>query len=252
MSYVNNGRIGEVSYTKCGTPAIIKEYKDCKNVLVEFQDEYKYQYKTSYLNFKNGHLTNPYECRNTGGIGFIGVGKYNSKDHIEAYRRWKQIINRCLKFNKEDESIRSYEDCDICKEWLNFQNFAEWYYENLYEFDGTLCVDKDILVHGNRVYSPDTCLIVPERINLLFVKEKARRNGLPIGVTKMKSGKYTGMYHTSDGNQYFGCFNTVEECFNVYKNRKESYIKEVLKDYENIVPKKVYDAVYNYEILITD
>ena len=160
-------RVGEVSYTKNGTKATIIEYVGSKKVLVEFDDKYKYQYWTSYGNFQKGQLTNPYECRGKDGIGFIGVGEYNSKDHKVAYAKWKSMIDRCTRFRK---SSASYVDCEICEGWENFQNFAKWYYENEYQCNEPLCIDKDILTHGNKIYSPDTCILVPQRINLLFIK----------------------------------------------------------------------------------
>ena len=56
---VNNqlkeNRIGEVSYTKYGTKAVIIEYVNYNKVLVEFQDQYKY---SLYIIFKfsKGHV----------------------------------------------------------------------------------------------------------------------------------------------------------------------------------------------------
>lgn len=39
--------------------------------------------------------------------------------------------------------------------------------------------------------------------------------------------------------------------FEAYK-KKEKYIKEVADSYKSVIPIKVYDAMYQYEILITD
>lgn len=246
-------RVGEVSYTKCGTKAIIIEYINSKKVLVEFQDDYKYRYYTSYGNFVKGMLTNPYECRNKKGIGFIGVGEYNSKDHKLAYRKWKAIIDRCVKTDYSNDSLKSYIDCSICEEWLNFQNFAKWFYKNFYICKNEpLCVDKDILFHGNKTYSPDKCLLVPQRINLLFVKEKGCRGNSVIGAQKYGDLKFTSMLSTSNGNIYLGIFNSEVDAFNAYKIAKEIYIKQVADEYKNIIPENVYKALYQYEVLITD
>jgi len=54
-------RLGEKSYSNCGTKAIIVEYENSKKVLVEFQDNYKYKYYTTYKNFKNCKMINPYD-----------------------------------------------------------------------------------------------------------------------------------------------------------------------------------------------
>lgn len=246
-------RVGEVSYTKYGTKATIIEYINRRKVLVKFDDEYGYKYYTSYTNFKKGMLTNPYECRNKDGIGFLGVGKYNSKKHKTAYLKWKAILYRCTRNDYSDKSISSYKECIVCEEWLNFQNFASWFYSNEYTCNEPLCVDKDILVHGNKLYSPNTCLLVPQRINLLFVKEKGRRGNSLIGAQKKcNTNLYTSMLSTSEGNKYLGLFPNQQEAFYAYKKAKEKYIKEVADLYKNIIPQKVYDAMCSYQVEITD
>lgn len=251
MSEFQN-RVGKVSYTKNGTKATIIEYVNTHKVLVEFDDKYKYQYWTSYGNFQRGQLTNPYECREKNGLGFIGVGEYNSKEHKVAYAKWRAMLQRCIN-PMADKSTESYVECEVCNEWMNFQNFAKWYYENEYPCNNEpLCVDKDILIHGNKIYSPDTCILVPQRINLLFIKELKRRGDLPIGVQKHTNGGYTSLLSTYEGKKYLGYFYDTNLAFATYKKAKEKYIKEVADSYKNIIPQKVYEAIINYRIEITD
>lgn len=245
-------RVGEVSYTKNGTKATIIEYVGSKKVLVEFDNKYKYQYWTSYGNFRKGQLTNPYECREKNGLGFIGIGKYNSKEHKVAYAKWRAMLQRCIN-PMADKSTESYVECEVCDEWMNFQNFAKWYYENEYSCcNEPLCVDKDILIHGNKLYSPDTCILVPQRINLLFIKELKRRGDLPIGVQKHANGGYTSLLSTHEGKKYLGYFYDSTLAFSTYKKEKEKYIREVADSYKNIIPQNIYEAIVNYRIEITD
>ena len=75
MSYIKYERVGEVSYTSYGTPAIIKEYINSHKILVQFQDDYKYEYYTTYNYFIKGSLENPYD-KTVYGIGYIGDGEY--------------------------------------------------------------------------------------------------------------------------------------------------------------------------------
>ena len=157
-------RTGEVSYTKYGTKATTVQYINNKDVLVEFNDDYRFQYHTTYINFKNGRLTNPYD-KSIYRIGFIGIGDYDSK-HI-SYPAWFNMIKRCYKKQKSYDD-ESYDDCIVDKEWHNFQNFAKWYEENMYVCDERLVIDKDIKLHGNRMYSKEYCMLLPEKINLLF------------------------------------------------------------------------------------
>ena len=73
-------RIGEIQKNKQGTLMKIVEYKNSKDIIVEFQDEYKYKVRTNYSNFNRGHVGNPYDktvCK----IGYLGEGKYNYKNY---------------------------------------------------------------------------------------------------------------------------------------------------------------------------
>lgn len=49
-------------------------------------------------------------------------------------------------------------------------------------------LDKDILVAGNKIYSPETCLFVPNRINSLLIRG-VKTGPLPLGVSMMHQTK---------------------------------------------------------------
>jgi hypothetical protein len=115
-------------------------------------------------------------------------------------------------------------------------------------------VEKDILVKGNKVYSPDRCIIAPHCINNLFPSCKARRGSLPIGV---RLHEQTGTYqaHCKNGNNKFkslGYHSTPEEAFMAYKIYKEKLIKEIASEYKDSIPEKLYNALLNYQVEITD
>ena len=68
---------------------------------------------------------------------------------------------------------------------------GKWIENNYYEIEGeTMCLDKDILCKGNKIYSRDTCVFVPQRINSLFTKCDNARGDNPIGVEDLPSGNY--------------------------------------------------------------
>ena len=242
-------RTGEVSYTKYGTKATTVQYINNKDVLVEFNDDYRFQYHTTYINFKNGRLTNPYD-KSIYRIGFIGIGDHDSK-HI-SYPAWFNMIKRCYKKQKSYDD-ESYDDCIVDKEWHNFQNFAKWYEENMYVCDERLVIDKDIKLHGNRMYSKEYCMLLPEKINLLFIKEKARRGDLPMGVHfHNERDNYVAMCSVDGKTKYIGSYSNPQIAFNHYKEFKEKHIKKVLENYIGILPSDIYKAVENYKIEITD
>lgn len=230
------------------------EYVDCKHVIVEFQDEYRYQKKTTYHDFFLGKVDNPYD-KTVFGVGYRGVGKYGAlRDGKKIYKVWQDMFRRCYGHGRSDTKP-CYSGCSIAEVWHNFQNFATWYEENYYDIDGQIMqIDKDILQKGNKIYSPETCMIVPNEINALVVKRKLQRGTTPIGVYYNKNMRAYVAFCWTNGCQkeYLGKYSTQEDAFTAYKNRKEQYIKEVADKYESKIPKRLYDALYAYEVEITD
>jgi hypothetical protein len=254
-------RVGEVNYNSFGSEMIIVKYDGCMNINVFFP-EYNWTAKNRiHKDFKVGKISCPYE-RRTWNIGFIGEGKYEvSKDGntTRCYDVWQNMIQRCYD-KKFQEKYPTYKNCNMPDEWLNFQNFAEWYEKNYYEIPGEImCLDKDILIKRNKTYSPETCVFVSNRINNLFVKNDGNRGKYPIGVNLYKrTNKYRAYCNIYDKktkrykNKHLGYFSSVEEAFKVYKEFKEEYIKQVANEVKEYISKKLYDAMYKYEVEIND
>jgi hypothetical protein len=255
LEKMKNERLNEISYNKNKTPMKIIEYNNNLNIIVEFQDKYKAKVHTNYSAFLKGNVKNPFDKRVVG-VGCIGIGKYNKKDNIKIYETWQQMLIRCYdpyNLNK----LPTYRDVEVCEEWHNFQNFAKWYEENVYECNGEkLHLDKDILYKRNKIYSPDTCVLAPQRINLLFMKANKSRKNVAIGCNKRKNGKYqVNCSICKNGKRetiYLGSFDNEMDAFNVYKTFKENYIKEIADEYKDLIPNKLYDAMYKYEVEIND
>ena len=164
---------------------VIVKYRTNRDVDIYFP-EYDWTAKNrEYKGFKNGNIKCPYERRYFG-VGYIGEGKYkvweNGKN-TKCYKTWHNMLNRCYD-EKFHEKYPTYIGCEVDKNWHNFQNFAEWYYNNYYEIEGgKMCLDKDILYKHNKVYSPKTCIFVPQTINSLFVKRDNNRGESVIGTS---------------------------------------------------------------------
>lgn len=248
-------RTGEINYNMFGSKMIISEYKNARNVIVEFENGYKTQ--SNYGLFKKGKIKSLYN-KSVEGVGYLGEGKYEDKINGIAtieYVTWKNLLKRC--YNKECQEKRpTYKGCTICDEWLNFQTFSQWYNDNWYEIDyGKMCLDKDILLKGNKIYSPKTCIFVPQKINNLFTKSDAKRGDYPIGVSWHKGVQlFTSTCNDVDKKRvHIGYHKTPEEAFyKGYKPFKEKVIKRVAEIYKDKIPQKLYDALYRYVVEITD
>ena len=115
-------------------------------------------------------------------------------------------------------------------------------------------LDKDRLIKGNKIYSPKTCIFVPQTINSLFIKNNSVRGELPIGVSRNKKTKKYASNITIEStcSVFLGYFDTPEEAFYSYKEAKEKEIKRVADEYKDKIPQKLYEAMYNYEVDIND
>ena len=255
MRNLREERLGERFITNEGYIVVIVEYNNQRNVLVEFQDEHKARIPTLYQCCQKGTIKNPFH-KSVYGVGYIGQGKYKSRVDgkiTEYYIDWHSMMVRCYS-KKCYRNYNSYEDVKVCDEWLNFQNFASWWHNNYYEVEGErMDLDKDILCKGNKIYAPDKCIFVPERINTLFVKCDVSRGDCPIGVSYNNwNNKYQAYCNTLDNHEYLGYFDTPHEAFQAYKTFKEAYIKQVADEYKDKIPQRLYDAMYAWEVEIDD
>ena len=135
-------------------------------------------------------------------------------------------------------------DCSVYEGWHNFQNFAKWFHENKFECKDRLHVDKDIIKAGIQVFCPQYCLLVPQKVNVLFVN-KSNNRSLPNGIHKC-GNKYTAKYNHSE----LGSYNTLEEAYETYAKEKKKEMIRVANEYKSVLPKRTYDYIVNYELKI--
>lgn len=246
---MDNKRNGEIRNNNRGTPMKIICYRHNTDIDVEFLDDFHYvKEHTTYTNFKRGQVKNPYD-KTVHGVGCIGDGKYLTKEEdgyhpTREYTTWIHMIERYYHEKSSWQYPAYYGICTVCDEWKCFQTFAEWYKEREYDIDGRLHLDKDIKIPGNTVYSPETCILVPQVINALFINKQNKR-GLPNGISIHKNGYVATFNHKS-----LGVFPTVEEAYYKQVEKKKEEIIKVANEYKEIIPREVYDAVISYEFKI--
>jgi hypothetical protein len=182
--------------------------------------------------------------------GVYTKGKYTfgkKGKPTKEYSVWLSMLTRCYS-KRFLESNTTYAGCEVCDEWLDFQNFAEWFNENYIE---GYQLDKDLIVKGNKLYSPETCCFVPQEINLLLVNRKNHRGKYPIGVSRDKT-KMSAHIVIKAKQCYLGNYDTAEEAFNVYKKAKEANILSMAEEYKDRISEKVYNSLLKYIININD
>lgn len=239
--------IGEIRENTKGTKMMIIRERNTNDIDVEFLDDFHYvKEHTTYINFKIGKIKNPYD-KTVFEMGYTGVGKYKiseNKINTPEYAVWRAMIARCYA-ESQKEMYKAYNGVStMCAEWLNFQNFAAWYEENKYEVEGRLHIDKDIKYPGNKLYSPYHCILIPQRINMIFTNKENKR-GLPNGIIK-EYNKYYAKYADHD----LGSYESLEKAYSVYAKAKKEAIVNVANEYKNIIPAHVYEYLMRYEVKI--
>lgn len=236
--------VGEINKNTNGTAMMIIAERNHEDMDVEFLDDYHYiKQHVTYVNFQRGHIKNPYD-KVVFGMGYLGIGK-KATDDKESYNCWWNMLERCYNSLRSDLHPSYFGISQMSSEWLNFQTFTKWFEENRYETEGRLHIDKDIKYPGNKIYSPYHCILVPQRINMLFTN-KPNNRGLPNGISKTKSGRYAAKYNKDN----LGIYDTVEEAYEVYAKAKKDTIIQIAEEYKNKIPTELYNAMLNYEVKI--
>ena len=171
--------------------------------------------------------------------------------HIWQYATWIDLLKRCLS-ERVKTKRPTYRDVTCCDEWLSFANFFEWVNKEV-GYKGRpigMALDKDIIIRGNKVYSPSTCAFVPEVVNGLVSDNKSTRGVLPVGVhLDSFSGKYVAQFGFFGKSKHIGYYTDPNEAFAAYKIAKEAQIKVVASQYKDVIKKEAYDALMRWEIL---
>lgn len=107
------------------------------------------------------------------GVGCLGYIN-NINDYIIEYKMWAHILERC--YNKKCNRYKMYGGSGviICERWKRFDLFLQDLpfipgYNIILIKQGLLQLDKDFKQFGiekeYKVYSPETCVFLPENIN---------------------------------------------------------------------------------------
>lgn len=174
----------------------------------------------------------------------VGVNDVYGADGSWYYQKWLGMLERCYDSKFQSKSP-TYIGCSVCEEWHLLSNFAKWATDPANGYREGYHIDKDILVKGNKVYSPDTCCFVPPKINGLFTNPIRVQKGSVVGVRK-----HFSRYECRFKGEIIGYFDSEESASMAYKNAKKQYVIVLCKEYfeKGLITEKVYQAVLNYEI----
>lgn len=189
------------------------------------------------------------------GIGTKGIDYFAKIDgkHTREYRLWQDMLKRCT--SKYWDKKPTYIGVTCSENFKSYSFFYEWCnrqvgFRSIDENGKLWHLDKDILVKGNKTYSEDTCVFVPQGINSIFISAVSVRGSNPIGVSFDKnSNRFSVKCCYGNGkSKWLGRFSEQQAAFLVYKEYKEMYIKKVAEGYKNLIDERAYQALMNYEV----
>ena len=256
------GYLNDVSYKDCvgkvckssnsGDFKVLK-YNDAKEVEIQFLKT-RYETIVQLGNIRNGNVKDPY-APSVFSIGIVG-NKYPISEGgtlIKEYMLWTNMLERCYS-DTYKKKRPTYKDCEVSENFKSYEYLYEWCQNQVGFANEGWHLDKDLLVKGNKVYSEDSCVFIPQEINNVLTKSTASRGEHLIGVSWHKTKKaFIAQVGKSKGKrEYLGSFNTELEAFNAYKQAKEAFIKEQANKWKGKIDNRAYDALMSYKVEITD
>ena len=243
--------VGEVYENNVGLKFVVIEYNGCNDVKVKFVDSSYTTFSTAG-NIKSGSVKDKMSP-SVYGVGVVGVNSIstNQKPHQE-YVFWNSMLQRCYDLSYKLKRP-TYIGCTSSNNFKYYPYFKDWCNKQVGFGNKGWCLDKDILVKGNKLYSEDTCCFVPREINSLFALSGNTRGLNPIGVQfNLEEGNYSARVSRDGKHCHIGTYETKEDAFLWYKEAKELHIKSVAKRWFGKIDQNVFNALMTYEVGILD
>ena len=261
MKYLNDMNykdcVGKVCKSLNSGDFKIVKYNNNRNVEIQFLKT-GYETTVQLVQVKSGEVKDSY-LPSVYGVGVLGT-KYPSKINgvlTKEYDLWHSMLGRCYS-DTYKKKHPTYEYCEVGDNFKSYEYFYEWCNKQIgFSNDGNgnpFHLDKDLLVKGNKVYSEDSCIFLPQEVNTLLTKCTASRGEHLIGVCWSNTSKsFIAQVRKNKGKrEHLGYFKTELEAFNAYKTAKESFVKEQANKWKGKIDNRAYDALVNYQVEITD
>lgn len=248
---INKGKYEGLTYfSKSYGEFKVIEYLNSSKILIEFAiTGYRKYVTTKELTY--GSVKDPYFPK-IFGVAYCGEGCYpvsyyrkGVKRSTPAYEVWRSKLKNIYGSSK---SSHLYTDVTFCKEWLNYQNFAKWFYEQVKLYGKGGSVDKDLLFLGNREYSPHTCVYIPQAVNSLFTGASGNISGVHFCNNKKKwvAQIQNGLLGSNGKKRqtFLGMYIDKSLADKAYYEAKVKHVKEVALKYQEYISPALFYKLY--------
>jgi len=155
------------------------------------------------------------------------VGPDGKRGMCPYYLVWVGMLKRAYSSNFFAKNP-TYIGVTVCEEWHSFMAFRAWMMTQ--DWEGKQ-LDKDIIVPGNKVYSPATCVFVSSQINSLLTDSAGQRGKWPIGASwhKARNG-FQARVRENGRLQYIGLFDTPEAAHLAWRKEKLRIVRAAARE----------------------
>ena len=232
--------LGKVFKTNTCDDVEVIEVLECSHCLIKFLD--------------TGNLMEVANvCLINGKIKDNGVTyrRATAPTSTKEYRAWFGMTQRATN-RKVQARYTTYKSCTISEDFKSFDYFKDWYNSQIGCDQDGWHLDKDLLFKGNKVYSAETCVLLPQQINNLITGANAIRGDLPKGVYYDKSKGINSRYRarvSQDGKYVcYGSYSNLDDAWLAYKEAKEAWVKVVAERWKDKIDPRAYNALLNYTV----
>ena len=171
----------------------------------------------------------------------FGITDIKNSRNTKEYEIWSSMIQRCYSKNYQN-THPTYKNNSVSLEWEKLSDFKRWY--NINYIEGYQ-LDKDIFIPNNKVYSPTSCIFIPQNINLLIARGKSK------GYRK-RINRYQALIwdNVIKKNISLGNYDTQEEAHYTYLLYKANVYMNVADEWKDINIKIFYGLYRHAELLL--
>lgn len=163
-------------------------------------------------------------------IGYHSKGKRIRKMEWTCpyYQDWSKMIQRCFD-KKYLDKHPSYIGVQVCQDWRYLSNFISWV-DSQPNTEWENCdLDKDLVLKGSRLYSPETCVYLDQSLNQFLTNYKERGGSRLVGAYYVPHNNKNMPYMSQLRSpftgkiEYLGAYYTELEAHLAWKAKKHEY-----------------------------
>lgn len=230
--------VGKEFTSKHGDVAEVLSHERGSKVKIKFIG---YQDNTKVVRvsrLKSGDFDNPIKIKYFG-IGFLSEPSVADKPHYKRIKSvWLKVLARCYDPKCREYSFYGQKGVTVCDEWHDFKNFYYWYSLEIVDTSFKYQIDKDLFSGSRKLYSPETCCLLPKEVNMALV-----RRVQTMDFSEPRKVRASISIH-GDKRETAVC-ETAEQAKDFLDSHFKNRISEFADKYVDVITHRVYNKLKN-------